>query len=81
MDPDFLSDTRVLGAASQAGIDTSHWEERRDKIRDYASERPGRPTTSSSIASGHRTRRRPDRRHATPSRPGSIPNPTKKARQ
>ncbi|MFJ3310808.1 hypothetical protein ACIPSA_49335 [Streptomyces sp. NPDC086549] len=38
MDPDFLNDTRVLGAAIQAGIDTSHWEERRNKIRDYARE-------------------------------------------
>lgn len=37
-DPGFLNDTRVLGAAIQAGIDTSHWEERRDKIRDYARE-------------------------------------------
>lgn len=38
MDPDFLTDTRVLGAAIQAGIDTGHWEERRDKLRDYARE-------------------------------------------
>ncbi|MFK4103228.1 hypothetical protein ACI2L1_24730 [Streptomyces sp. NPDC019531] len=38
MDPDFLNDTRVMGAAIQAGIDTSHWEERREKIRDYARE-------------------------------------------
>jgi len=36
--PDFLNDTRVLGAAIEAGIDTSHWEERREKIRDYARE-------------------------------------------
>ena len=35
---DFLSDTLVLGAAIQAGIDTSHWEERREKIRSYARE-------------------------------------------
>ncbi|MFF3505415.1 hypothetical protein [Streptomyces sp. NPDC003247] len=38
MDPDFLNDTRVLSAAIQAGIDTSHWKERRDKMRDYARE-------------------------------------------
>ncbi|WP_331724769.1 hypothetical protein [Streptomyces canus] len=38
MDPDFLNDTRVMGAAIRAGIDTSHWEERREKIRDYARE-------------------------------------------
>ncbi|AVH61732.1 MULTISPECIES: hypothetical protein [Streptomyces] len=36
--PDFLNDTRVLGAAIQAGIDTSHWEERREKLRAYARE-------------------------------------------
>ena len=37
-DPDFLTDTRVLDAAVQAGIDTSCWKERRDTIRDYARE-------------------------------------------
>ena len=36
--PDFLSDALVLDAAIQAGIDTSHWEERREKIRAYARE-------------------------------------------
>ncbi|MDX3523696.1 hypothetical protein [Streptomyces scabiei] len=36
--PEFLHDTQVLGAAVEAGIDTSTWEERREKIRTYARE-------------------------------------------
>ncbi|MER5719668.1 hypothetical protein [Streptomyces sp. NPDC002132] len=36
--PEFLHDTQILGAAVEAGIDTSHWEERRDKIRAYSRE-------------------------------------------
>ncbi|MDL5198669.1 hypothetical protein [Streptomyces sp. ALI-76-A] len=34
--PEFINDTQVLGAAVEAGIDTSTWEERRNKIRTYA---------------------------------------------
>jgi hypothetical protein len=29
--PEFLHDTQILGAAVEAGIDTSHWEERPEK--------------------------------------------------
>ncbi|MEV6841067.1 hypothetical protein AB0N17_42440 [Streptomyces sp. NPDC051133] len=36
--PEFLNDTRILGAAVEAGIDTTGWEERREKIRAYARE-------------------------------------------
>ncbi|MFE2512664.1 hypothetical protein ACFXC9_30215 [Streptomyces naganishii] len=36
--PEFLHDTQILGAAVEAGIDTSHWEERREKARAYARE-------------------------------------------
>lgn len=38
MAPEFLHDTQILGAAAEASIDTSHWEERRDKIRTYSRE-------------------------------------------
>jgi hypothetical protein len=34
--PEILHDIQILGAAVEAGIDTSTWEERRDKIRTYA---------------------------------------------
>ncbi|MEU1568753.1 hypothetical protein ABZ504_52200 [Streptomyces mirabilis] len=33
--PAFLHDTQILGAAVEAGIDTSAWEERREKTRTY----------------------------------------------
>ncbi|MFJ4980360.1 hypothetical protein ACIP6X_34445 [Streptomyces coeruleorubidus] len=36
--PEFLHDTQILGAAVEAGIDTSRWVERRNKIRAYARE-------------------------------------------
>lgn len=36
--PEFLHDTQILGAAVEAGIDTSHWEERLEKARAYARE-------------------------------------------
>ncbi|WP_413804213.1 hypothetical protein [Streptomyces sp. OE57] len=36
--PEFVHDTQILGAAVEAGIDTSHWEERRQKARAYARE-------------------------------------------
>lgn len=36
--PEFLHDTQILGAAIDAGIDTGHWEERREKIRADARE-------------------------------------------
>ncbi|GAA2767523.1 hypothetical protein GCM10010103_65650 [Streptomyces paradoxus] len=45
--PEFLHDTQVLGAAVEAGIDTSTWEERRENIRAYAREAyelPASPT-------------------------------------
>ncbi|MFF0000495.1 hypothetical protein [Streptomyces avermitilis] len=34
--PEILHDIQILGAAVEAGIDTSTWEERREKIRTYA---------------------------------------------
>ncbi|WP_331724021.1 hypothetical protein [Streptomyces sp. NBC_00005] len=34
--PEFLHDTRILGAAVEAGIDSSTWPERRVKIQAYA---------------------------------------------
>ncbi|MGW0647342.1 hypothetical protein ACWD4T_00815 [Streptomyces umbrinus] len=36
--PGFLSDPQILGAATEAGIDTTGWEERREKTRTYARE-------------------------------------------
>ncbi|MFF4489995.1 hypothetical protein ACFY0F_26455 [Streptomyces sp. NPDC001544] len=36
--PEFLHDTQILGAAVEADIDTSHWEELRDTARSYAHE-------------------------------------------
>ncbi|MEV8435122.1 hypothetical protein [Streptomyces chartreusis] len=36
--PEFVDDARILGAAVEAGIDTSGWEERRETIRAYARE-------------------------------------------
>jgi hypothetical protein len=36
--PEFLHDTQILGAAVEAGIDTSTWQERREKIQAYARE-------------------------------------------
>ncbi|MCX5355585.1 hypothetical protein [Streptomyces mirabilis] len=36
--PEILHDTQILGAAVEAGIDTSAWEERREKTRTYARE-------------------------------------------
>ncbi|MEU1457732.1 hypothetical protein [Streptomyces avermitilis] len=33
--PEILHDTQILGAAVEAGIDTSAWEERREKTRTY----------------------------------------------
>ncbi|MEU2739378.1 hypothetical protein ABZ656_29425 [Streptomyces sp. NPDC007095] len=36
--PEILHDTQILGAAVEAGIDTSTWEERREKTRTYARE-------------------------------------------
>jgi hypothetical protein len=42
--PEFLHDTQILGAAVEAGIDTSHWEERREKARTYARETHELPT-------------------------------------
>jgi hypothetical protein len=36
MRPEPLHDTQILGAAVEGGIDTSTWEERREKIRTYA---------------------------------------------
>ncbi|MFE7077258.1 hypothetical protein ACFU96_44955 [Streptomyces sp. NPDC057620] len=34
--PELIYDTHILGAAVEAGIDTTGWEERRDRIRAYA---------------------------------------------
>ncbi|MYZ34345.1 hypothetical protein [Streptomyces sp. SID4917] len=39
--PEFLHDTQILGAAVEAGIDTSTWPERREKIQAYAREAAG----------------------------------------
>ena len=36
--PEFHRDPQILGAAIEAGIDTSGWEERREKTRTYARE-------------------------------------------
>ncbi|MFG2351952.1 hypothetical protein [Streptomyces phaeochromogenes] len=36
--PAFIDDPQILGAAVEAGIDTSGWEERREKTRTYARE-------------------------------------------
>jgi hypothetical protein len=36
--PEIVHDTHILGAAVEAGIDTSTWQERREKIRTYARE-------------------------------------------
>ncbi|MFF4490001.1 hypothetical protein ACFY0F_26490 [Streptomyces sp. NPDC001544] len=38
MAPEFLTDTQILGAAVEADIDTSHWEELREKARTYVHE-------------------------------------------
>ncbi|MER6273904.1 hypothetical protein [Streptomyces sp900105755] len=46
MDPNFLNDTRILGAAVQAGIDTGHWEERREKVRAYSREADWMPAVA-----------------------------------
>ncbi|MEV8057202.1 hypothetical protein AB0P37_11885 [Streptomyces antimycoticus] len=34
--PEYLHDTQILGAAVEAGIDTTGWEERRETIQTYA---------------------------------------------
>ncbi|MGA5508926.1 hypothetical protein [Streptomyces umbrinus] len=44
--PEFIDDTQVLGAAQEAGIDTSTWEARREKIRAYAREAYELPSKS-----------------------------------
>ncbi|MFK0120799.1 hypothetical protein [Streptomyces sp. NPDC090994] len=52
--PDFLDDTRILGAAAQAGIDTSTWEERRAKARAYARDADELPSAADPVTEAQR---------------------------
>lgn len=54
LNPEYIHDTQVLGAAVEAGIDTTTWEKRREKTQAYAREADQVPSRFDPATEAHR---------------------------
>ncbi|MGW3653546.1 hypothetical protein [Streptomyces sp. NPDC000878] len=52
--PEYIHDTQILGAAVEAGIDTTTWEERREKTQAYARDADQVPPCFDPTTEAHR---------------------------